>query len=140
MWIWKFVANHIAEKQLTGWGFDASRQMPNGSQSSIVGNTNLPLHPHDAVLQIWLELGVPGAILLAVLLVLAFRAAEARDDDRVVSAALVAHVAATLSLIATTYGIWQSWWLVAVGSGAAFAAASAQLGAVETSEQRSEAL
>ena len=33
-----------------------------------MGPATLPLHPHNAALQVWLELGLPGAALMALLL------------------------------------------------------------------------
>ena len=58
LWIWSFAGDRIAERPLTGWGLDASRSIPGGKDPIRPGETWLPLHPHNASLQLWLELGI----------------------------------------------------------------------------------
>ena len=65
--IWSFVGDRIAEHPLAGWGLNSSRAIPGGKDPIEPGASWLPLHPHNAPLQLWLELGVPGAVLLALL-------------------------------------------------------------------------
>ncbi len=120
--IWKFVGEKIAERPLLGWGFNASRSIPGGNQDldSKLGAPALPLHPHNASLQLWLELGLPGAALGAVLIAgIMFRIgrmATARID-KAASAGLVLGVATIANL---SYGAWQSWWLAAIWLAACF--------------------
>jgi O-antigen ligase len=68
--IWSFVGDRIAERALAGWGLDSSRAVPGGEDPIRPGETWLPLHPHNAPLQLWLELGAPGAVLFALLIAL----------------------------------------------------------------------
>lgn len=118
--IWRFTADRLAEHPWRGWGMDASRTIPGGDEEAAVvlvhhhGASELrhypymPLHPHNGVLQIWLELGLPGALLLAVLLwSILGRVLSAPQAQRdVCAAALVA----ALVVGCLSYGIWQSWW------------------------------
>ena len=70
----------------------------------------LPLHPHNGVLQWWLELGGVGAMLGAGFLIAMIRNMPvrfARYDD---AAALALTVAAIVIGLAS-YGVFQSWWL-----------------------------
>ncbi len=79
--IWRFTAQRIAERPLLGWGMDASRGFPGGDHEVVVRRyvdgvraaeltePMLPLHPHNAVLQLWLELGVVGAIIFSAFLI-----------------------------------------------------------------------
>jgi O-antigen ligase len=109
--IWSFAGDRIAERALTGWGLDASRTIPGGSDLIRPTETWLPLHPHNAALQVWLELGVPGAVMFALLLAVAWTAlANARWPPLFAAAA---GAALTTSLVGcfATYGIWQEWWL-----------------------------
>ena len=87
------------------------------------------MHPHDAALQIWLELGLPGVLLFAALWLGLLRRA-ASQADRLRRATSVAAMTAYLVISAVSFGVWQSWWL-AVG-------ALAMLGAVVVA--RSKAL
>ncbi|MBW8733893.1 MAG: O-antigen ligase family protein, partial [Asticcacaulis sp.] len=54
--IWSTAVGHSLEKPLWGWGYEASRRFAPA----------IPLHTHDMSLQAWLELGIPGLLLLAV--------------------------------------------------------------------------
>ncbi len=112
--IWTFASARVLERPWFGWGLDASRTF----------GPAVPLHPHDAALQLWLELGVIGAALAAVFWAAVFWFAGVRaEDDRPVGGAWAATAAAYLTLGALSFGVWQEWWL-ALGA-VAFAAALA---------------
>ncbi|MEO6376482.1 MAG: O-antigen ligase family protein [Caulobacteraceae bacterium] len=100
--IWRFVVDRIYEHPLRGWGLDASRSLPEP----------VPLHPHDGALQLWLELGVPGAVLSALFwawMIWSLATVEARD--RTLAAVGAATAFAYLTIGALSFGIWQEWWL-----------------------------
>lgn len=124
VYIWNFVADRIAEKPIVGWGFDASRHMPNfGSLSfrqsiakvedirplSPSAGDVIPLHPHNAVLQVWLELGAVGAVLGLLIVVLIW--------TRIGSWPCVPRIAAdglfvtTVVIACASYGLWQNKWV-----------------------------
>ena len=109
--IWSFAGDRIAERPVTGWGLDASRAIPGGDDPIRPGEPWMPLHPHNAALQVWLELGAPGAALFA-LLTAVFWGALARIEWPPVFAA-AAGASLTIAFIGcfATYGIWQEWWL-----------------------------
>lgn len=112
--IWQFAVDRYFEHPLLGWGMDASRQLPGGSASipDVEGAEFMPLHPHNGFLQIWLELGVAGALCLAAFLAgLAQHqiATLARQPARLGLA--VATTAAYLLQGLLSFGVWQSWWL-----------------------------
>jgi O-antigen ligase len=108
--IWSFVADRIAEHPLRGWGLDSSRAIPGGSDPIRPGETWLPLHPHNAPLQVWLELGVPGAVLLALLCGWLWLALAAVPWPRLYGAAAAGSLTAGLAASVATYGVWQEWW------------------------------
>ena len=100
--IWGFVSDRIFERPFRGWGLDASR----------VFADDVPLHPHDAALQLWLELGAVGAVLGALVAVAAFYAVEPlRRRDPQAAGAAAAAAAAYLVIGALSFGVWQEWWL-----------------------------
>ncbi|MDB5415120.1 MAG: hypothetical protein JWR10_3455 [Rubritepida sp.] len=119
--IWDFAAARVAERPILGWGMDASRAIPGGTGAPdaamlrefgltspaatqwFAGAQLLPLHPHNAALQVWLELGVVGAALMALLL--AMLALRAR------SPAACGAFAAGLVVAMLSYGAWQYWWV-----------------------------
>ncbi|HTI86638.1 MAG TPA: O-antigen ligase family protein [Alphaproteobacteria bacterium] len=117
--IWRFVSERTAERPLLGWGMDASRELPGGHTKlvetlsrPIVPDSSeaLPLHPHDAFLQWWVELGAIGAVLgLGAVVTLLLRVASLPSRVAVASATAFAVGAITIAMLG--YGFWQSWWL-----------------------------
>ncbi len=123
--IWAFVAERISERPLLGWGLNAAREMPGGKDFLQPGVEKLPLHPHNAVLQLWLELGAVGAAIGAAIAILAFHHATSPDHSRATRIAMTAAAAAALTVAATAYGLWQGWWMSALWLVAALARATA---------------
>lgn len=118
--IWEFVADRIGEHPWLGWGFESARSIPGGDTLISFYNTAgelrgtgmvLPLHPHNASMQIWLELGVPGALIAAAFIGLLFFRTGSQKASRVHRAAGVAALSAAFVMAHASYGIWQSWWL-----------------------------
>ncbi|HYI82286.1 MAG TPA: O-antigen ligase family protein [Acetobacteraceae bacterium] len=119
--IWDFVSTRIAERPVLGWGMEASRAVPgrdtNPSLEALARFRLaypvalrwelLPLHPHNGALQLWLELGLPGALLGAALAFLLGLAA-ARAARPAVATAMLATGAVTAML---SFGAWQEWWI-----------------------------
>jgi O-antigen ligase len=97
---WNHAVDWIAEHPWRGWGLDASRAFGPGIQ----------LHPHNAALQVWLELGVAGAGLAAAAWgLILWRLARPRADLLAVGAAGSAAAYLLFSLV--NFGVWQEWWL-----------------------------
>jgi O-antigen ligase len=69
------------------------------------------LHPHNAALQVWLELGVPGAALFALLAAIVWRALARVGWPPLFGAAAGASLTIAFLCCFATYGIWQEWWL-----------------------------
>jgi O-antigen ligase len=135
-YIWAFAAERIAERPLLGWGMNASRSMP-GGKDQIVDNIRgknygevMPLHPHNIALQVWLELGVVGALLMAGLFarLILFGTVPARPPY--VAAAAAGLTVTAFVQFALSYGAWQSWWLACVFLATAFLAIAARRGAL----------
>lgn len=71
-------------------------------------------HPHNSFLQVWTELGLPGAVLLTLVLLLALRAAAGLDrPDRVAALALVTAAAAVAFV---EHNAWAAWWTAGLGA------------------------
>ncbi len=115
--IWSFAGNRIAERPLSGWGLDAARTIPGGKIEIRPGQTWLPLHPHDAALQLWLELGAPGAVLAALLVGLLWLRLGAAPWPRLYAAAAGGSLFAATAVASSGWGIWQEWWLGTLGLG-----------------------
>ncbi|MGE5270332.1 MAG: O-antigen ligase family protein [Thiohalocapsa sp.] len=109
--IWSFAGDRIAERPFVGWGLDAARAIPGGSDEIRPAQNWLPLHPHDAALQVWLELGAPGAALFALLAALLWLRLAAAAWPRLYAAAAGGSCAAAFAIALEGWGIWQEWWL-----------------------------
>ena len=118
LFIWRFAADKAMEKPWLGWGFHGSRHVPGAldtvqlpNQSVPVGWVQLPNHPHDAILQIWLELGIVGLALYALMGVLAFAWAEQEVRHPLQRAAVLAMIVAYFVASLTAFNVWQEWWI-----------------------------
>jgi len=109
--IWSFAGDRIAERPLTGWGLDSSRAIPGGDDPIRPGETWMPLHPHNAALQVWLELGAPGTVLFALLAGIVWRALSRVEWPALFAAAAGGSLSIAFVGCFATYGIWQEWWL-----------------------------
>ena len=107
--IWSFVGGRIGERPLLGWGLDASRAIPGGNGTTPEGWQLLPLHPHNAPLQLWLELGAPGAALFALFAARLWLALGAAPWPRAFAAAAAGSLVAAFTVGLGAYGIWQEW-------------------------------
>jgi len=131
IYIWDFVTGQIADKPLLGWGLDSARRMPGGQDTVTLGENcpnatpvvgqKLPLHPHNAVLQTWLELGAAGIVLGFGGLIATLGRLYVRRR-RIVAAVLVASSVAGTLVALVSYGVWQEWFLSALMLSAAVAA------------------
>ncbi|MGE5504476.1 MAG: O-antigen ligase family protein, partial [Actinomycetota bacterium] len=119
--IWNFTAQRAFEKPVLGWGFDAARDIPgadvevpvrrwaaDGTMLAGVTEPLLPLHPHNAILQWWLELGAVGtAVMVGFGLWLLGRAGTGEPWQR---AARMGAIVTALGISTISYGFWQAWW------------------------------
>jgi O-antigen ligase len=71
-------------------------------------------HPHDAAMQVWVELGVIGAALAVAVLLLALRGLAALPKARMTSALALMAGTAIVALIG--HGAWQGWWAASIGA------------------------
>jgi len=100
--VWRFTATEIMGHPFLGWGLDSSRAWPD----------HIPMHPHDAALQLWLETGAIGVALAALFWAWLFvRIDVVAVEDRPAAAVMAATAAAYLTIGAISFGVWQEWWL-----------------------------
>ncbi|WP_082554867.1 O-antigen ligase family protein [Caulobacter sp. Root1455] len=100
--IWTFTADHVQNHPFRGWGLDASRAF----------GPAIPLHTHNAQLQLWLELGAIGAALGGVFFCwLAYGIARLSERSRTEAAMAAAALVSYLVIGGVSFGVWQEWWL-----------------------------
>jgi O-antigen ligase len=100
--LWRFAASKVPVHPLIGWGMDASRMWKD----------LIPLHPHNAALQIWLELGAVGAAIVILFWAWLWeRIAKLHERDASAGAVAAAAAVAYLVIGGLSFGVWQEWWL-----------------------------
>ena len=100
--IWTFTADHIQNHPFRGWGVDASRTF----------GPAIPLHTHNAQLQLWLELGAIGAALAGVFFCwLAYGIVRLSERSRGEAATAAGALVSYLVIGGLSFGVWQEWWL-----------------------------
>ena len=122
--VWKVTSERIEQKPFLGYGYDTSRalykkgdeiryQRYDKSGNLIVGiiSEPIPLHPHNVVLQIWLELGIAGAIFLATLLFFLIKSIFGENLTKRDRFAGIGILITIFSINLISYGAWQNWWL-----------------------------
>jgi len=126
--IYQFGTEKILKKPILGWGLDSSRSVPGGAQKiesikcvrpdgqptvlSIGGK--MPLHPHNAAIQIWLELGLVGSMLLVGTIALFLKRMKRAVQSSEGQAALAASFCSACLIYNISFGLWQSWLMFAM--------------------------
>lgn len=119
--IWKYASSLALENPVIGHGLRTSRTLNKEKSVDIVLRVDgevrsattegIPLHPHNGVLQLWLELGVIGALAGLAIALSIVRGIHKNAAPPVISAFLFAGLFSSLSILCISYGLWQGWWL-----------------------------
>ncbi len=107
--LWSFVAGKIMEQPLFGYGLEAGRFLPLEGMAHMYFGGPLMHHPHNAILQIWFEMGGLGAVVAALgwaLLVRQIGGLTARYQAYLLAALTCILIVGTVS-----HGLWQTWWV-----------------------------
>lgn len=134
--IWKTAANEAVRCLPWGCGVEYARSLSAAGVTAPVPNAEqglpiLPTHPHNAAIEIWLELGLPGVVLFALAIASAAQAVLSARLGRAAEAAIAASAASFLVEFLVELSLWQAWRL----AGAALAAMMIAL-AIRTQEAR----
>ena len=116
--IWKLFGTAVRHEPLIGLGFGASPRFPEThvARQMLADDPNLPpaWHPHNAALQIWVELGAVGALLGTLVMLLLLR--RFAGFPRPLLAHSMALLAAVVAISLVGHGAWQGWWPAAIGA------------------------
>ncbi len=120
LFIWHSVSEQIFNRFWTGFGIGSSRLRSafsggvdiifnKGGEKVVFTAPENCLHPHNFMLQIWLELGSVGVIFACLAWIIYWRKAYEKSDSYV-----IAFWGSALCVAATGISIWQSWWLILI--------------------------
>jgi len=120
--IWHHTAEKVMAAPVLGVGADATPNTKAGElmHDEFVGADGDRFrkgarHAHNAYLQVWYELGAVGALLFAALGVAVVTAIG--RANLMAQPFLLAQMATTAGMIASSYSIWQLWFQAAIGLG-----------------------
>ena len=120
LYIMKFTSEYIAKKPWVGYGITASRQpdigkdnfsftFPStGTSQQLYTFKKIPLHPHNMVLQWWLEWGIMGAIFWSSIVCKIIEYIRLLPIEKRWKAN--GFFFSNLSIILFSIDFWQTWW------------------------------
>jgi O-antigen ligase len=106
MEIWDYVSYYIEKRPMLGWGVGSTFKLPPDSPGAAsYAFTNIPAsHPHNFLTEFWVELGMPGLVLIGVFLFITLKWA-ANLPSKLVPFALAAW-ALSFVLALCAYNFW----------------------------------
>ena len=112
--IWAFALSHIQANFWLGVGLDTSNFLPAANQIIAQFNQeNLPSHPHNFILEVWLETGIFGLLALLAAIAALLWVIYGRLRDHVPGAiAATGMFAAFWNANLYNFSFWSSWWLI----------------------------
>lgn len=120
MYIWQNVLELILLKPISGYGFNAARIISNLNLTSLTLENNnvislLPLHPHNGIIQILLELGIIGLVLnLLIWVNIIQKISSTSLISREYKPCIYAIITSYLTISQSSFNIWIDWWLCLV--------------------------
>ena len=118
--VWEYVANEIYKKPLLGYGTGTSRligqniilNVPNTNQEIKGG---IPLHPHNNFLEIWLELGLLGIIIINILWMKIIKyGIQLRQDSYIIGTGACSSIVTIFIISNLSFGVFQAWWMSSI--------------------------
>jgi hypothetical protein len=124
LFIWRSAGDAILACLPFGCGADSARSLAAIPTNLVVPGAGAPMvltpiHPHNVFLQIWLELGIPGAAFALAGAGAATRLLVRAKFARAVAAGIAGAGAATLVSFFVEASFWQVWRLAAIAIAAA---------------------
>jgi hypothetical protein len=112
--VWRFINQTIKSKLYLGWGANAGRALPGTDIELYSGADAMPSHPHNHIMQTWLELGLVGALVLALLHYFLFQEI-AKIKDKTLKFWALFYSMACFCIFLISHSLWHKWWLTAFG-------------------------
>lgn len=125
LYIWQYTSQKIMERPWIGFGLNASTEEKvgggfvtkpfyyefkngEGRQQNPITGKQIPQHPHNMILQWWLECGLAGVLWWSALLV--FLVEKIRQLPTPKRKIAFAFFTSNIVIILFSIGFWQSWW------------------------------
>jgi O-antigen ligase len=116
--LWTSFGAAVREQPILGAGFGVSPRMAEtGVAKKVPASQQRMLaigHPHNAALQIWVELGAVGGILALAIVFLILRLIA--RQPHIIGSASLALLAGAAAVALVGHGAWQGWWAASLGA------------------------
>lgn len=113
VYIWDFALDTWHNHPLIGIGMNNARHLPNAEELSDLGLVNLPMHPHNNMIQMLLELGLVGFSAFLLAWFFAIKHGVLTHASAMVQATIGAVFVSYAAVGMTGFNAWQSWWMAA---------------------------
>jgi O-antigen ligase len=111
--IWSALTHKIEERPWLGYGYNAAHHISDLPIEKIYYHDTRILHPHNMLMQFWVDFGVVGALLGAAAMVAFWRMIESHRERRIRRLYFMT-AAAVIATALVGWGLWQGWWVVLV--------------------------
>lgn len=116
--IWSYTKEKILERPLFGHGAFSSRFIGLDYQITNINNVKMPaisLHPHNNIMQIWLELGLIGLIIFYFFIYSLIKKLDSYNENKIIFSVMPLISFIQVFFIGQlSYGFWQSWWIAII--------------------------
>ncbi len=118
--VWEYVGKEIFNRPLVGHGAGTSRligqniilNVPNTTQEIKGG---IPLHPHNNFLEIWLELGFFGIMIISILWFKIIQyGIKIRKESYIIGTGVCSSIVTIFIISNLSFGVFQAWWMSSI--------------------------
>lgn len=119
-YIWDFTVDRISQNPILGWGIGASKRIGTDEAGVVVDpifgpfGEHIPLHPHNSILQLWLEFGLIGAFFACAIVIRAIYLLDRTTDTPFQRVWFFSVFIMLMCLFNFNYSISSSWWMTTV--------------------------
>ena len=129
--VWEYVGSEIYKKPFLGHGVGTSRligqnvilNVPNSEPKKAVSiglkplhsisiKGGIPLHPHNNFLEIWLELGMIGIIIITLIWIKVIKLGiRIRKNSHILGTGICSSIVTIFVICNLSFGVFQAWWM-----------------------------
>lgn len=104
--VWNFISHKILEKPVFGHGIEATRFLKSDHLLPRMETFSV-LHPHNVILQVWIEFGIVGILLAAGFIAYLFKHLDSKPP--LAQHYYIVLFTVMLAVMTIGYGLWQAW-------------------------------
>jgi hypothetical protein len=119
--VWEYVAKEIFKRPVFGHGLGTSRLIGQNIILKIPNSTleikgGIPLHPHNNFLEIWLELGLLGIIIMSFIWIKIIKLGiDIRKNSYILGTGACSSIVTIFVICNLSFGAFQAWWMASIG-------------------------